>query len=202
MRGNGLEFLNISDIKLKVTLTSEECVSYGINTDSKDFSGARIRRTVRDILATVTEKSGFKVDGERLLVQIYPLPDKRCEILVTRLTGISRRDRAVLSGTDGISILEDKRTAFRFDTGEDLLRAVRAVYREGIESDLYLDDLGRYYIHAREEIADDFSQLEPFIEFGDRLSALPIAVLSEYGTLLCKGDAIDKIYRDGIKLNM
>ena len=195
-----MEFLNISDIKLKVTLTSEECVSYGINTDSKDFSGARIRRTVRDILATVTEKSGFKVDGERLLVQIYPLPDKRCEILVTRLIGISRRDRAVLSGTDGISILEDKRTAFRFDTGEDLLRAVRAVYREGIESDLYLDDLGRYYIHAREEIADDFSQLEPFIEFGDRLSALPLAVLSEYGTLLCKGDAVDKIYRGKIAL--
>ena len=188
-----MEFLNISDIKLKVTLSNDECREYGINTDANDFSGAKIRRTVREILTMVSEKSGFKVDGERLLVQLYPLPDKRCEIFVTRLTGRSRRESSELELSDGLSVLEEKRTAFRFDTTDDMIRAVRAVYREGMIADLYLDDLGRYYIHAKEEITDGFSELEPFIEFGDRLSALPLAVLSEYGTLICKGDAIDKI---------
>ena len=196
-----MKFLNISDIKLKVTLTPEECVAYGIDTGAKDFSSIEIRRTVREVLAKVAERSGFKVDGVRLLVQLYPLPDKRCEILVTRLVGISARDRATLSSAEGISLLEEKRTAFRFDSADDLLRAVKAVHRDGIESDLYRDDLGRYYIHASEEITDGFSELEPFIEFGERLSALPIAVLAEYGMLLCKSDAIDRIYRGRINLN-
>ena len=81
--------MNISDIKLKVTLSEEECRRYGIDTAAKDFSSIEIRRAVRDVLAKMSEKSGFKVEGVRLLVQLYPLPDKRCEILVTRLVGIS-----------------------------------------------------------------------------------------------------------------
>ena len=197
-----MEFLNISDIKLKVTLTPEECISYGIDTDGKNFSGVEIRRTVREILASVSEKCGFKLEGARLLVQLYPLPDKRCEILVTKLVDITRRDKTALSLTEGISVLEKKRATFRFESGADLLRAVRAVYREGIESDLYLDDLGRYYIHANEDIADGFSELEPLVEFGERLTALPMAVLSEYGTRLSSGDAMDKIYRGEIGLGL
>ena len=43
-------------------------------------------------------------------------------------------------------------------------------------------------------MTDGISELEIFVEFGERISSVPIAVLSEYGTLLAKKNAIDKIY--------
>ena len=189
-----MEFLNISDIKLKVTLSPEECAAYGIDTSLADFSGADVRRAIREVIATAEQECGFKTAGDRVLVQLYPLPDARAELLVTRLVGMSRRDRGVLSSSEGVSLMEHKRGIYRFDTASDLVRAVRAVYREGVLSDLYRDDLGRYYISVGEDITDGFSDMEALVEFGERLSSLPIAVLSEYGELLVKGNALEVVY--------
>ena len=189
-----MEFLNISDIKLKVTLSPDECVAYGIDTTLSDFSGADVRRAIREVIAAAERECGFKTAGDRVLVQLYPLPDARAELLVTRLVGMTRRDRAVLSSSEGVSLMEHRRGIYRFDTARDLLRAVRAVYREGVLSDLYRDDLGRYYISVGEDITDGFSDMEALVEFGDRLSSLPIAVLSEYGELIAKGNALEVIY--------
>ena len=193
-----MDFLNINGMKLKVTLSAEECAAYNIDTDRMDYSSSDVKRAIREILSAAERECDFKADGDRVLVQLFPLPDTSCEVLVTRLNGISRRDRAELSDTDGLSLLEQRRCVFRFADFQDLLRAVRLVYREGIVSDLYIDDLGRYYIHAKEEITDGISELAIFTEFADRLQSLPLAVLSEYGTLLAKGDAIDRIYRGEI----
>ena len=193
-----MDFLNINGMKLKVTLSAEECAAYHIDTDRTDYSGGEVKRAIREILSAAERECDFKADGDRVLVQMFPLPDARCEVLVTRLNGITRRDRAELSSTNGLALIEEKHAVFRFSEYPDLLRAVRLVYREGIVSDLYIDDLGRYYIHAKEEITDGISELEIFTEFGDRLHSLPLAILSEYGTLLAKGDALDRIHRGEI----
>ena len=188
-----MEFLVISDTKLKVTLSAEERREYRI--DAAVPSGAEVRRAVRDIILLAQRECGFSTEG-RLLVQICPLPDSRCELLVSRLSSVSRRDRADLIATQGLSLLERRRSVYRFADSESLVRAVGTVRRTGIESDLYRDDLGRYYILLNEELTDGVSELEIFIEFGDRLPSMPIAVLSEYGTLLAKENALDSV-RDG-----
>lgn len=192
-----MEFLNISDTKLKVTLTKEECRTYHIDTARSD-SYSDIKHAIKEIISIAGDRCGFRAGGDRLLVQIYPMPDSSCELFVTRLARLSRRDRAELCATDGIALIEQKRGVYRFSTLTDMQKAVSAVYRDGINSDLYLDDLGRYYIHAVEDLTDSISELEAFVEFGERLQSLPIAVLSEYGTLLIKGNAIDKIHRGEI----
>ena len=189
-----LEFLNINDTKLKITLTAEECSLYHIDTANSNFSGNDIKRSLRDILAIAERESGFCTGTERILVQICPLPDMSCELFITRLVNLSRRDRDDLTATPGISLIEKKVSVYRFDSAEELINAVKIAYREGIDSDLYRDDLGRYYIRAGEEVTDGISELEIFVEFGERISSVPIAVLSEYGTLLAKKNAIDKIY--------
>ena len=194
-----MEFLNISDIKLKVTLTRDECISYGIDTESKDYSGADIRRVIREILSVAERECGFSTGADKILVQLYPMPDRSCEMLVTRLVNLSRRDRTILSSSDGLSLIEDKRAAYRFESREDLERAVKAAYRAGVVSDLYRDDLGRYYISLTESFTDGISEFEIFVEFGERLNALPIAVLSEYGTRIARGNAMDIIYRGEIE---
>lgn len=192
-----MKFLNISDTKLKVTLSSEDCLEYGIDPSGGDYTTREIRGAVRRILAVAADECGFSSAGEKILVQLYPLPSGECELLVTRLADLSRKDRDTLTSTDGISLLEQTRGIYRFSDPESLSAAVRAVYREGVESDLYRDDLGRFYLSLKEEIADGISEFEIFIEYGERLSALPIAVLSEYGVRLAVGNAFDYIISHG-----
>ena len=189
-----MEFIKISDIKLKVTLTEEERNAYRIDASGGEASGSDIKRTIREILTVAEEKCGFRTDGDRLLVQLYPLPSGSAELLVTRLAHLSRRDRAEICATDGLELIERRARVYRFLEDDDLRRAVRAVYREGLDSDLYRDNLGRLYIQVTEDMSGGVSDLEALVEFGERLPALPIAVVAEYGTLLAKGDAIAQIY--------
>ena len=194
-----MKFLNISDIKLKITLTAEECAAYGIDTYSTDYTTKEVRESVKNILAIAEAECGFSALDERILVQIYPLPEGDCEILVTRLNSINKRDREALSDGDGVSLVESKRGTYRFDSPEHLKLAVGAAYRDGVEADLYRDDLGRYYLYVREQFFDGISEFEVFIEYGERLKALPIAVLSEYGVRLCKGAALSYVLTESLE---
>ena len=188
-----MKFLNISDIKLKVTLSVDDCRDYGIDTAKGDYSTREVRQAVRAILEKAECECGFTAAGDKILVQLYPLPDGECELLITRLTAVSRKDRAQLSSSEGLSLMEQKRGTYRFYSTDELKSAVRAVYREGTVADIYRDDLGRYYISIEEELTDGISEFEIFVEYGERLTALPIAVLSEYGSLLSKGNAFEYI---------
>ncbi len=192
-----MEFINIKDTKLKIILTKEECERYGIEVDEADHNTVGIRRAVREILSVAESECGFTVGSDKILVQHLPLPSGVCEILVTRLGTLSRRDRSQLSMAEGISILEEGRGVFRFESWEDTYRGVKALGRLACAADLYRDDLGRFYILADEELTDGISSLEVLIEFGDRLGALPIGVISEYGERLAKGDALDYVRRTG-----
>ena len=58
-----MEFLKISDTKLKVTLTEEECLSYNIDTGKGDFSGNDIKRAVREIIALAERECDFRTEG-------------------------------------------------------------------------------------------------------------------------------------------
>ena len=152
------------------------------------------------ILERAEEECGFSAGSDRILVQTYPLPGGECELLITRLNAVSHRDRAALTSADGMSMLEHKRGTYRFSSADDLRFAVRAVYREGLDADLYLDDLGRYYLHVSEQFTDGISELEIFVEYGERLPAFPLAVLSEYGSLLVEKSAFDYIISDDFKI--
>ena len=185
-----MEFLNISDIKLKVTLTADEAARYGVDKYDDGRYGAKIRQSVREILAEAERECGFTVGSERILVQIYPLPSGVCELLVTRLSYVGRKDAAALSSADGVALMEHKRGIYRFPDAETLRLAVSAVGKTDTAADLYRDDYGRCYICVDEELTDGISDFEVFIEFGERLSALPIGVIAEYGTLLAKDNAL------------
>lgn len=188
-----MKFINISDTKLKVILTPTDLCEYGIDASDGDYTTPRVRAAVREILTRAEMECGFSADGERILVQIYPLPSGECELLVTRLTALSRRNRDVLAASDGISLLESSRAVYRFDTLPDMRSALRIASRPDARADLYRDDLGRYYLCLDETLTDGISEFEIFIEYGDRLSALPLAVLSEYGERLASDTPLSTI---------
>ena len=191
-----MKFLNINDTKLKVTLTARDLIEYRIDITVSDYSTKEIREAIRAILEVAKSECGFSVSGEKILVQLYPLPGGECEILVTKLGAVSKKDRAVLSSSESVSVMEHRRGTYRFDTLVELRLAVRGAYRKDAPSDLYRDDLGRYYLHIDEEFTDGISEYEIFVEYGERLNSLPIAVLSEYGTLLAKDTPLAHILSD------
>ena len=188
-----MKFINISDTKLKVILTPTDLCEYGIDASDGDYTTPRVRTAVREILTRAERECGFSADGERILVQIYPLPSGECELLVTRLTALSRRNRDVLAASDGISLLESSRAVYRFETLPDMRSALRITSHPDARADLYRDDLGRYYLALDETLTDGISEFEIFIEYGDRLSALPLAVLSEYGERLASDTPLSTI---------
>lgn len=188
-----MKFLNISDTKLKVTLSASECLEYGIDASTEDNATPSVRAALREILALAEVECGFSVAGEKILVQLCPLPSGECELLVTKLTALSRRYKDAISSSEGVSVLENSRATYRFDTAENLCSAIRSATRSDTIADLYRDDLGRYYLCLDETVTDGISEFEVFIEFGDRLSALPLAVLSEYGQRIAKDTTLAAI---------
>ena len=188
-----MKFLNISDSKLKVTLAKVDCIEYGIDTSVGNYTSKEVRESVRKILELDEAECGFSVGTDKILVQLYPLPSGECELLVTKLTTLSRKHKEELSSSDGVSVLENTRGIYRFETSEDIRAAVRVIYREGICADLYRDTLGRYYLYIEEKLTDGISEFEILTEYGERLPSVPSVLLSEYGECLSEGNAFDYI---------
>ena len=191
-----MEFLNIGDTKLKVTLTQSECERYGIDTAKSDFTRSEIKGVMRDIILLAEEKCAFSVSSEKILVQLYPLPSGECEIFVTKLTGLPNKERMALRGADGLSTLESRRGIYRFDSRDELIAAARAISTSEAECELYIDEVGQYYISIEEGIVDGISDYEVLVEFGERLKNLPLHVLSEYGKLLIWENTLERIISD------
>ena len=191
-----MEFLNIGDTKLKVTLTQSECEMYGIDTAKSDFTRSEIKGVMRDIILLAEEKCAFSVSSEKILVQLYPLPSGECEIFVTKLTGLPNKERMALRGADGLSTLESRRGIYRFDSRDELIAAARAISTSEAECELYIDEVGQYYISLEEGIVDSISDYEVLVEFGERLKNLPLHVLAEYGKLLIWENTLERIISD------
>ena len=191
-----MEFLNIGDTKLKVTLTQSECERYGIDTAKSDFTRSEIKGVMRDIILLAEEKCAFSVSSEKILVQLYPLPSGECEIFVTKLTGLPNKERMALRGADGLSTLESRRGIYRFDSRDELIAAARAISTSEAECELYIDEVGQYYISLEEGIVDGISDYEVLVEFGERLKNLPLHVLAEYGKLLIWENTLERIISD------
>lgn len=182
-----------------MTLSPEDCAVYGIEIDLSGYTTKEVRQSIRQILVLAESECGFHVGTDKILVQLYPMPSGDCELFITRLSAISRKDRAALSSADGLSLMENKRGVYRFDTADALFRAVTSVYRKGVASTLYRDDLGRFYLSLDEEVTDGISEFEIFVEYGERLTALPLAVLAEYGRLLSEDKAFEYILSEDFK---
>lgn len=185
-----MEFLIISDTKLKVSINRNECLKYGIDTSDADFSTNEIRLIIREILDLAEVRCGFKVGREKILVQLYPMPEGSCELFVTKLVGLSAREQSVVRDSDELTTYQRKRGVYTFSDATTLKNAVRAIFRESVDCDLYLSDDGDYYISVVESITDGISEFEVLTEFGNRLDELPVFVISEYGRLISKGDGL------------
>ena len=102
-----MEFLVISENKMKIMLSAEEVRSYGIESERSDYRDPKIRRAFWKILDRARDECGFKVTGDKLLIQYYP---SKCgaEIFVTKLGKISLGVERSIATTDSVTMLSSK----------------------------------------------------------------------------------------------
>ena len=190
-----MEFLCVGQTKLKVILSESECESLGVGAVDGAHGGREARAAVRRILELAEEKCGFRVSGERVLVQRYPLVRGGAELFITRLSSVSERERKAIIESPELLTFGKQHTFYRFSCFDELVRAARAVSGADCRCNVYCSDTGEYYISVRESSVGGISECEVLSEFGTRIHALPTGLSGERGRLLIKDKGIEILSR-------
>ncbi len=176
-----MEFLSVGGIKLKVVLSREECVQYGINEIEGGEPSDAARESVRKILAAAREKTSFSTFGERLLIQIYPLGERGAELFITKLSAIPERERHTVTES-GILTYMGRCAYYKFPDYNTLCTVARIL--GGRTVDLYLGGDGEYYLALEESLIGEISDCDVLCEFGEKLHKLPLGISTEWGRRL------------------
>lgn len=169
-----MEYLQINQNKLKITLTKSECESYGIKEEGGDFNSV----TVRDTLGKVLKAAG-------------------AELFVTRLSSVGERERRAVTASRELTTYKSSRARFIFNTINDLTSAVRAL-RGTPSADLYRTYDGDYLLDIKDEWTDGLSSSDILLEFSTRLPST-FTPSAEWDTLLIKDNAIETLRQNANK---
>lgn len=193
--GVPLEFLLIGDSKLKIVLTSEEMIKYKLDKSPIEINGAGVRRSFWQVLDAAKCQVGFDPDGDKILIQLYPLKDGGCEIFVTKLGILPETSARLVAKSKKVSLLSKKQSIYSFDYVDDLINASRAIMHTAgdisIVADAYYGE-DRYFL-----IIDEYGksgealEFPCILEFGRALTADFYAFISENCSLLAKERAIE-----------
>lgn len=178
-----MEFLVVSDSKLKIMLTKEDMIRYGIDKEDINYDDPKIRRSFWRILDEARTGCGFEASGDKVLIQFYPSKDGS-EIFVTKLGLVSSGAERTIAKSTKVAMLSTRRAVYRFSDLDDLLSAVRVINIEECERPpraFYGED-GAYYIIADERgITSGTSRdISSIAEFGIEIPSTLAAYVAEH----------------------
>lgn len=211
-----MDYLRIGDNKLKITMTEEELLFYGMDLTSLSYSSTETRRAFWAILDDAKHATGFDAAATKVSVQIYACRTGGCEMYI--IGGEHKTDGwedADLTATDpqasanndeaGLTICPSLpklfgRTIGKFQKLSDLLSACLALTVSGYNADSSAWQAGdRYYLYlagnrtlpAKEEPALSASGV--ISEFGEPVKELTLSYLAEHGSCLCSHHAVERL---------
>ena len=176
-----MEFLSVGGIKLKVTLSPEECEAFGIEHKEEGEGSQISRESVKKILAEARERVRFLTAGERLLIQIYPLGKEGTELFVTKLSAIPERERRAVAES-GILTYMGRFAYYKIPDTKSLFAVAKILGARAVT--LYLGGDGEYYISLEEALLGEISDCDVLCEFGEKLHRLPLGISTEWGSRL------------------
>ena len=186
-----MDFIRISDSKIKVTLSQEDLDRYVAEGERDRPSGSH--GTLRAILREIRRETGFDATGERVLMQMFPGADGGCELFVTRLgklPGANAKPSASLPSAP----LPLRSAVFAFGELSPLLSVCRQLDHVGYPhlSAVYYGDDRLWYLVLQEQIPGDRPSPLSFVEeFGSRRrAAATLAFIKEHGTSVTGSDAV------------
>ena len=212
-----MEFIPISENKIKIILTSEDLGEFELKADELDYSDTDTKRMFWDVLSRVKHSTGFDTEGQRVLVQLYPSRCGGCEMFVTKIgipaseaSGEQTSEHPTPIISEKICAKPKQRTrhaqkkqyaAFGFDSLSPLLAVCRELQSTGYASEslAYIDDSGRYYLFLADVDTSGYTPLDRYsfiCEFGvvENQDAVR-SLLSEHGNVICQKNAVATLSR-------
>ncbi len=80
-----MEWIKISDNKLKIMLSAEDAMRYELDCTLTDHADVMTRAAFREILSDIEEESGFDAREDKIYIQMYPSKQGGCELFVTKI---------------------------------------------------------------------------------------------------------------------
>ena len=185
-----MEWIRISQNKLKLMLTAEDVRRYALTTEAEQYETMPDKSIFRAILTDVRGMCGFDATEDKVYIQMYPSKEGGCELFVTRM---------------GLLTVQDARTflpvrhraepaAFLFERIDDLLSVCRILHvrRYRGKSAAWRDEQGRLWLFLA-----DGAERVPFDFIGEYARRLPAAdilpFLPEHGVAICREKAVETL---------
>ncbi len=206
-----MDFLRIGESKLKITLTKDELILYGMDLSALDYASTETRRAFWAILDDAKHATGFDAAASKVCVQIYTSKTGGCEMFVT----------AAPSASDTLTLADDKTMALTvcgvlpklygeiicyFDSLSKMLAACKILAAQGYNSDssawhqpheLPRQSQDSYYLYLAgnqtERIAGTVNSSGILAEFGKPLPELNLSYLREHCLPLITDHAVEQL---------
>ena len=198
-----MEYIRISDSKLKIICESNDLSAYGICADSLEYGDEQTRSFLEEILEQAKYKLGFETKRHRILVQVYPSLDGGCEIFVNRLEALKQgENEAQKSAKPSKASARADERVFLFDTLNSLLEVCKRLCAKGFErksSAYFLEDEGYFLcLEFEDELEEyqipDLNEYSFILEFGEAENVSKrIPYLKEYGRCICRSGAVETL---------
>ena len=182
-----MEFVRISEGKMKLTLTEEEVRKHGVNATALASDNALARRTILALLDSVKGETGFDARGKKTLVEAFEDRRGGCELFVTLIKEKKNLHKA----------------CYRFPSIALARRAARSLpVTEGREegASLYALTGGEVLLALPLFEKENGRTLTPYSvleEYGKReKNSLFSAYACEYGTCLYEKNALSRLRKE------
>ncbi len=180
-----MDFLVVSDSKLKIMMSLDEMKKYGIDGENIDYDNPKTKRAFWKILDAAKDSCGFEVSGDKVLIQFYPAKDGS-EIFVTKLGLISAGAERTISKSSKVAMLMRRRSVYRFDSIESISSCVGTIMNDIREYDpkAYIDEYGSYYLVTEEKksASGRSPDVSVIAEFGDEIPSNLAPYIAEHST--------------------
>ncbi len=177
-----MELIVVSDSKIKITLSPSEVRQYGLEVG--EGSNGVSKKSLTRLLEEIKRRCGFESEGEKVVVQMWPDREGGCEMYITRV-----------SVTSPLRQGAGKRV-YAFDAFPYLL-AVCGILSKGsyvAPSDAWRCDDGKWYLSLEAEGGDKALDALSFVEeYGQRQRGNILRRLSEHGTQVATGNAVERL---------
>lgn len=194
-----MDYIKISNSKLKIMLTAEDMKKYEIQSASIAIPDMQIRQILQKLLCDAHVQADFMGEDTRLYVQMFPCTGGGCELFISRLDSIQKPGLPEPFAKSKALMLKDKGfgdAVYCFESLTDMIALCRRLCSVGFdyESVAFMEGEHKYYLFLCAFPPPSLYELDTYCflsEYGTRQNFKLIeGRMVEYGKVICKNDAV------------
>ncbi len=194
-----MEWIRISQNKLKIMLTAEDARHYELNCETADYTDTVTRTAFREILTDVKREADFDASDDKVYIQMYPSKEGGCELFVTKiglLLNDPHTDPPQNSGKTSARaprVRRENMLAFCFRDFSNITAACRRIQSQRIvrKSSAFRDEKGAWWLFLS---GCEPQKLRFLASYAREVRAdLANLYLAEHGKPVCEKNAVERL---------